>query len=118
MIRRIIQYFLFASIIMSFLCNCNSNGDKYSIKHTSILIDSIGSEKGSLMYKMYCLTCHDYTKSGTYYQPSLDSMYILLEKNQLNFTYSIQPHEVLIPKQDSINFENIRSYIKRKYHPW
>lgn len=117
MISRLIKYFSLGSISI-LLCNCNNNQYENSQKNISFKVDSINSDEGSLMYKSYCLTCHGYTKSGTYYQPSLDSMYELLEKDQLYFSYSIASHEVLISKRDSISFENIQSYIKRKYHPW
>lgn len=80
---------------------CNENSSQKN-KTSSKISDY---EKGSYMYKNYCLSCHGYAISGTYYHPSLDSMYILFKEGNLRFNYIISPHKVLISSKDSIDIE-------------
>ena len=104
---------LVLTFLLSF-CRCNENKSNSQKNTTSSIISDC--EKGSGMYKNYCLSCHGYAISGTYYQPSLDSMYILLKKGNLTFNYKTLGHEILISSKDSIDIEKIIVYMKQKYH--
>lgn len=83
------------------------NNDK-GLKNNFLLIEY---QRGKNIYNSYCQSCHGYSISGTYYQPSLDSMYVLLKKSKFIFNYKSKSHKFLLQNRDSIFNDDLIYYI-------
>ena len=103
-------------LALIYSCNQQKSSHKETItEYTKNNIDSF--ETGSHLYKRFCFTCHGYTVSATYYQPSLDSMFTLLEHKRFKYSIKTSQHNVLKQYEDSININYIIFYIEEKSNP-